>query len=123
MIETSGGYEPPEEVEFRSGQETVTLQVLTDDDDVAESTSRVTARLQPGDEYRLGSDFDPERPGDGPGQRSLGPATASPSSSTATSSAAATATATATAASSAASSSGCDCAHGTVEPAGRRWGR
>ena len=55
MIETSGGYEPPEEVEFRTGQETATLEVLTDDDDVAESTSRVTARLQPGAEYRLGS--------------------------------------------------------------------
>ena len=109
-------------MEFRTGQDTATLEVLTDDDDVAESTSRVTARLQPGAEYRLGSDFDPERPRDGPGQRSLGPAAASPSAATAssTTSAAATTTATATAtASSSASSAGCDGAHGTAEPAGR----
>ena len=63
MIETSGSYEPPDEVEFRAGQDTATLEVLTDDDDVAESTSRVTARLQPGDEYRLGPTLRLRAPG------------------------------------------------------------
>ena len=54
VIETSGGYEPPDQVVFQTGQETAALPVLTDDDDVSESAGRVTARLQPGDEYRLG---------------------------------------------------------------------
>ena len=54
VIETSGSYEPADEVVFQAGQESATLSVLTDDDDVSESAGRVTARLQPGDEYRLG---------------------------------------------------------------------
>ena len=122
MIETSGGYEPPEEVEFRTGQETATLEVLTDNDDIAESTEPGHRPAAAGSRVPAGPDFDPERPGDGPGQRSLGPSAASPSSSTATTTSAAaspSATTTSAAATTSASSAGCDGAHGTAEPAGR----